>query len=286
MIRFPVRFLLLAGLVVAGCSSAARLFVSVPPIASGGQRLPGKVVWHDLVTADMAGVQKFYAGVFGWQFEPVTSGYVLVRNGDRAIGGIAALDSAAAGSQWLPQIAVSDMAASVEAVGKSGGTVLLGPFDLRGRGQVAVVKDPQAAIFGMIQTSDGDPVDALPKDGDWLWHELWVDDPRTAAKFYFPLFAYAPGTAEINGKPYVYVKSAGKARAGLVQKPDPNIGNAWVSYVRVTDVDAVVARVPELGGRVLFAPSPDVRKGSVAVIADPGGAGLLVQEWPIGGGAS
>jgi hypothetical protein len=56
-----------------------------------------------------------------------------------------------------------------------------------------------------------------------------------------------------------------------------------VSYVRVGDVDAVVARATQFGGRVLFAPSPDVRKGSVAIIADPGGAGLLVQEWPIGG---
>jgi predicted enzyme related to lactoylglutathione lyase len=136
----------------------------------------------------------------------------------------------------------------------------------------------------MLQTRDGDPADdALPQNGDWLWHELWVADPQAAANFYFPLFAYAPGTTRINGRPYVYFKSAGKARAGLVQKPDPNLGNAWVSYVRVADVDATVARVGELGGRVLFAPSPDVRRGSVAIIADPGGAGLLVQEWPIGG---
>jgi predicted enzyme related to lactoylglutathione lyase len=283
MIRSSVRMLLLAGALLAGCASTSRLFISVPPIASGGPRLSGKVVWHDLVTADMAGVQQFYAGVFGWQFEPVTDGYVLVRNGDRAIGGIAALDSATAGSQWLAQISVPDIAASAEAVRHAGGKVLLGPFTLRGRGQVAVVSDPQAAIFGMIQTSDGDPVDAAPRDGDWLWHEVWVADPQAAAKFYFPLFGYTPGTAEINGKPYLYFKSAGKARAGLVQKPDPKIGNAWVSYVRVADVDAVVARVPELGGRVLFAPTADVRKGSVAVIADPGGAGLLVQEWPIGG---
>jgi hypothetical protein len=286
MIRSRIRFLLAAA-VFAGCASSARLFLSAPPIASGGQRLPGKIVWHDLVTADLAGAQRFYSGLFGWRFETVTSGYVVARNGDRLVGGIAALDSAAAGSQWLPQIAVTDIAASTEAVRQHGGTVLLGPFDLRGRGRVAVVKDPQAAIFGLIQTAEGDPPDTTPQAGDWLWHEIWIDDPRAAARFYFPVFNYAPGTATLNGKPYLYVKSAGgKARAGLVQKPDENLGNAWVSYLRVADVDAVVARVPALGGRVLFAPSPDVRKGSVAVIADPGGAGLLLQEWPIEGGAS
>lgn len=287
MIRTRLRLLLAAAVLVAGCASASSLFRSAPPIASGGQRLPGKIVWHDLVTADLAGAQQFYAGLFGWRFETVSGGYVVAYNGDHLVGGIAALDSAAAGSQWLPQIAVTDIAASTETVRQHGGTVLLGPFELRGRGQVAVVKDPQAAIFGLIQTADGDPPDATPQVGDWLWHELWVDDPRAAARFYFPLFSYAPGTATLGGKPYLYVKSAGgKARAGVLQKPDPNLGNAWVSYVRVSDVDAVVARVPQLGGRVLFAPSPDVRKGSVAVVADPGGAGLLVQEWPIEGGAS
>jgi hypothetical protein len=282
MVRLPLRFLL-AGLLVAGCASASRFFVSVPPIASGGYRLPGKIVWHDLVTADIASAQQFYGGVFGWRFEPITSGYVVARNGDRLVGGIATLGSATAGSQWLPQISVADMTAATAAVRKGGGSVLLGPFHLRRRGQVAVVRDPQAAIFGMIQAADGDPADAPAQDGDWLWHEVWATDPQAAAKFYFPLFGYTPGTAEINGKPYLYFKSAGKARGGVVPKPDPNVGNAWVSYVRVADVDAVVARVSQFGGRVLFAPTPDVRQGSVAVIADPGGAGLLVQEWPIGG---
>ena len=283
MTRLPLRSLLCAALLIAGCASASRLFVSLPPIATGGAHLPGKIVWHDLVTADMAGVEKFYAGVFGWQFEPVTDGYVLVRNGDHVIGGIAALSSATDGSQWLAQISVTDISQSTAALRNAGGKVLLGPFDLRGRGQVAVVSDPQGAIFGMIQTSDGDPPDAAPGEGDWLWHELWVANPQAAAKFYFPLFNYAAGTVDLQGRQYVYFKSATRARGGLVQKPDPNIGNAWVSYVRVGDVDAVVARATQFGGRVLFAPSADVRKGSVAIIADPGGAGLLVQKWPIGG---
>lgn len=284
MTRLPLRVLLLAGLLVAGCASASRLFGgAMPPIASGGTRLPGKIVWRDLVTADLAGAQRFYAGVFGWQFEPVTDGYVLVRNRDHLIGGIAALGAASDGSQWLTQIAVADAAAATEAARRAGATVLLGPLDLRGRGRVVVVRDPLGAVFGMLQTSDGDPADVPPRAGDWLWSELWVDDPPAAAKFYFPLFNYTPGLRRIGDQKYLYFKSAGRARGGLVQKPDPAVGNAWVSYVKVADVDAAVARALQFGGRVLSAPSPDVRKGSVAVLADPGGAGLLVQEWPMEG---
>ena len=281
MIRFPVRLVVTACL-LAGCASAARLMPSsLPPIAAGNVRLPGKIVWRDLVTADREGAQRFYGGVFGWQFEKVTDDYVLARNGDRLVGGIAALSSA--GSQWLAQIAVSDVEQAAAAAQRTGGKILLGPLALPGRGEVVVVRDPQGAVFGMIHTSEGDPPDVAPADGDWLWSELWVSNAQQAAGFYFPLFNYTPGTQVVNGRQYTYFKSGGKARGGLVPKPDAQLGNAWVSYVRVADVDAVVARAPQFGGRVLLAPTPDVRKGSVAILGDPGGAGVLVQEWPIRG---
>jgi hypothetical protein len=38
--------------------------------------------------------------------------------------------------------------------------------------------------------------------------------------------------------------------------------------------------VPDLGGTVLFAPRPDVRSGSLAIVADPTGAALALQRWP------
>lgn len=285
MVRIPLRVLLLTGLVVAGCASATRLFPrALPPIASGELRLPGKIVWRDLVTADLAGARTFYGGVFGWRFEQVGDAYLLARNGDRLVGGIAELGATSDGSQWLPQIAVADVAQSAAAVRQSGGRILLGPLSLPGRGELVVASDPQGAIFGMIHTAAGDPADVPPGEGDWLWSELWVADPSAAATFYIPLFNYAPGTQQVEGRPYYFFKTAGgRARAGLVRKPDPQLGNAWVSYVRVADVDAVVARASRFGGRVLLAPSPEVRKGRIAILADPGGAGVLVQEWPMRG---
>ena len=100
--------------------------------------------------------------------------------------------------------------------------------------------------FNHLDNTDpnGDPGDDIPpRENDWLWSELWVDKPNEAAKFYVPLFSYVPGLHDLNGKQYLFVKSQGKARAGLVQKPDPAVGNAWVSYVKVSDVGAVVAEV-------------------------------------------
>jgi predicted enzyme related to lactoylglutathione lyase len=55
----------------------------------------------------------------------------------------------------------------------------------------------------------------------------------------------------------------------------------WLPYVRVADPAAVAARVEALDGEVLIAPADSVRAGSVALIADPSGAVLAVQKWPV-----
>jgi len=273
---------LTAALVLAGCTRASLLTVTFPPIGTSAQRVPGKVVWHDLVTRDPERVQTFYAGLFGWQFEEVTRGYAVARNGDRLVGGVARIDSATSGSQWLAQVSVLRIDDTVAAARAAGGKVLLGPLDLRGRGRVAVLADPQGAVFGAIESAAGDPADRDPAVGDWLWHEVWATAPDAVAPFYDQLFGFALNTAEVYGKPYRYFAAGGRPRVGLVQKPDPQLGAAWVSYVRVDDAAQVSDRVAGLGGKVLLAPRADIRAGTVGIIADPGGGALLIQQLPTG----
>jgi predicted enzyme related to lactoylglutathione lyase len=54
----------------------------------------------------------------------------------------------------------------------------------------------------------------------------------------------------------------------------------WLPYVFVNDPAGLAARVAGLGGRVLLTPSPDLRKGSLAVVADPTGAVVALQKYP------
>jgi predicted enzyme related to lactoylglutathione lyase len=42
---------------------------------------------------------------------------------------------------------------------------------------------------------------------------------------------------------------------------------------------ASAQRAKQLGGKVLVAPHPDVRDGTVALIADPSGALIALQKW-------
>ena len=51
--------------------------------------------------------------------------------------------------------------------------------------------------------------------------------------------------------------------------------------MRVANPAAVVAKVEGLGGQVLLKPDPGHREGTVAIIADPTGAEVAVQKWPI-----
>ena len=49
----------------------------------------GALCWADLITADVARAREFYSGLFGWQLEPEASGYLLIKNGEAHIGGLA-----------------------------------------------------------------------------------------------------------------------------------------------------------------------------------------------------
>jgi uncharacterized protein len=272
----PTIFLFVATIMVSGCTTQ---LPTVPPLADSGSALTGKVIWHDLVTPDLDAAERFYGKLFGWQFETLSDDYKLASNNGNLIGGVARLEDKQRRSHWLPLVSVPDVESAVSKTTAAGGVQLLRPFDLPKRGQVAVVADPQGAAFGVVNSASGDPADRPAGLHDWLWHEVWVDDPARAVSFYRDLLGYQPSMDQAFGQEYTYLSADGKPRVGIVEKASPEIGNTWVAYVRVRDVKATAAKAEALGGTVLMAPAEQVRGGTVAIIADPNGAGLVVQEW-------
>jgi predicted enzyme related to lactoylglutathione lyase len=272
----PAMTLFAATIMVAGCTTQ---MPTMPPLGDNGPALTGKVIWHDLVTPDLDAAESFYGELFGWQFETLSGDYKLASNNGKLIGGMARLQDKQRASHWLPLVSVPDVDSAVSTTTAAGGVQLLRSFDLPRRGQVAVVADPQGAAFGLVNSASGDPADRPAGLHDWLWHEVWVDDPVRAATFYRNLLGYQQSVDQAFGREYSYLSANGKPRVGVVQKASPEIGNTWVAYVRVQDVNATAAKAASLGGKVLMAPTQQVRDGSVAIIADPNGAGFVVQEW-------
>ena len=291
------RQILCAGLLalLAGCTSFS---INLPAVteAPSDQRLAGKIVWHDLITSRPDAAKRFYGELFGWEFDDLglnlgfgnTLNYTLIRHEGRLIGGMVdagRLDSVPADdagriSQWVILMSVTDADAAVASVRESGGKVLTPPTDFADRGRLALVEDTQGAALALLETRDGDPPDQAAVIGGFLWDELWTTDLDAAEGFYRGLAPFEPGERSLaNGQSYRYLRADGQPRVGLLPRPAADIEPVWVSYLRVGDPAAIVARVPELGGRVLAPPRPRAMGGEVALIADPSGAAIAIQTW-------
>jgi predicted enzyme related to lactoylglutathione lyase len=67
---------------------------------------------------------------------------------------------------------------------------------------------------------------------------------------------------------------------GIVPIGEREIRPHWLPYIRVSDPAAMATRTEQLGGRILLPVRADIRNGSVAVVADAGGAAIALQKWP------
>lgn len=274
------RFAALLSLIfLCGCSVPKQPAITAAPTRA---ELPGKFVWHDLLTSDPAAAQRFYSELFGWQFQPSNSEYTLVTQAGRPIGGI--LDTRKAKTkvlaQWLGSVSVADVDSAVGVIKAGGGKLHWGPKSLGPRGEVALVADAHDVPFVVMRAPDGDPPNASPDVNGWLWDELWTRDPEAATRFYEKLASYQVNAKDTgDDRVYYVLESGGQPRAGVTRLLATDVKPTWLSYVRVADVNATVGRVESLGGRVLIAPTPKIRDGRVALIQDPTGAAVAIQEW-------
>jgi len=269
--------------------SAAEL----PPLSDTtptGEHFPGKFIWADLFTADPAAAQTFYTGLLGWEATTIerttTSGthsYIILKNGDEPVAGIARRPSRGEGpvqGRWVGYVSVPDVAKALAAATTAGGRVLFPAKDLPQRGTQAILVDPEGAELGVLHSSAGDPGEYAPDPGDWTWAQLFARDPVAAGRFYASIAGWEVLPDTRSDRPNVFVlASGGYSRASMAPLPPrPKAKPGWLLSVRVADVKAAAAKATALGGRVLVAPSDAPSEFWRAVIVDPTGAVIgLVQ---------
>jgi uncharacterized protein len=117
----------------------------------------GALTWNDLMTHDVAKASDFYCELFGWEVaaveEDAENERMVIRNGDRMNGGMARLPESAGietPPHWLPYFGVDDVEAAARAAEEGGGAKLAGPIDVP-TGRIAVLADPQGAVFAIFQ---------------------------------------------------------------------------------------------------------------------------------------
>jgi predicted enzyme related to lactoylglutathione lyase len=281
--------LFLVGSSLSSIVPAAALTPLVEPASQ--EHHVGKVIFVELVTPDLAGAKRFYGGLFGWTFRDVAIGeteYAEASLNGRPVAGIARRDLPAAERRqpaWLNFMATSDVDAVSKTALQGGAKLLSAPHTVPGRGREAVFADPQGAVFAALSSSSGDPPDLLAAPGEWIWSSLITTDPETDAAFYQTLFDYEVFDLPAGpGAQHLMLASESFARASASTLPEdrPMARAHWLSYVRVVDMDASVAKLAALGGRVLVEPRVDRHGGRVAVVADPSGAAFGLLEWKAG----
>jgi len=285
LMRF-VGVLITAAVFLSGCANIGKLSeggaeMAQVPITENpsGKTYPGKFIWHDLLTPDPRSAGKFYEELFGWQID-YQGKYAEIRNGGKLIAGILQVvpaDGRARDGVWLPSVSVADVDAAASRVTANGGKILKGPLDMDQRGRAVLISDPQYADLVLLNAKGGDPVDTEAAIGDWLWDELWTDDPDNIEAFYETVLGYD----EIAwGDGYDVFLYKGEWRAGVRLVRDAKQLMLWVPVVRVADPVATAQRVSELGGVVWVAPDEAPSNGDTALIGDTTGALLLIQRWP------
>lgn len=110
--------------------------------------------------------------------------------------------------------------------------------------------------------------------GTHIWYELLTGDVDAAADFYGQAVGWKSasfGGSRPDDQPYT-ILSAGTDGVGGMMKNPMATPPLWLGYVGVDDVDAAVAKLERLGGKV-HRPAWDLEGvGRIAFVADPQGA--------------
>jgi len=239
---------------------------------------PGKFVWHDLVTSDVASTKTFYGQLFNWTFEQ-RGRYTMVKLAGKRVAGILDVQpkpSEGHAARWISSLSVPDVDQATSVILANGGKVHKGPENIGDRGRVALVSDPQGAQLSLIHTKKGDPSDGPIAEGSWLWHELWTNNPDSSVSFYQELAGYS--TVEKLDS-YLILKAGDKWRAGIRNLFNQALEQRWVPVIKVNDVKAISVLAKQLGGKVIIEPENPNYADQVALLADPSGALFMIQEW-------
>jgi predicted enzyme related to lactoylglutathione lyase len=285
--RLATAIAVAATMLTVGFPASARAAAFLPLNDPATQEAhPGKFVWAELFTTDAAAATKFYTGVFGWTSTTLQQNgetYTVFSDGKRPVAGLRQRSLSVTGrvSRWISYIAVADIASTLALVTKAGGEIRAPARAFPRIGLQAIITDKEGSPVGLLQSSSGDSADDEPAPGTWNWFHLFVKTPPAAADFYRQVFNYdvAPDAREGKAAELLLVSGAFN-RGGVSVLPDREDAKpGWLGVIRVTDLDAALARVPALGGEVTVVPHEAALGSRFAVIADPTGGSVGLVEY-------
>ncbi len=246
----------------------------------------GQFVWHDLATYNPEVAITFYSQVFGWNFEQLGSGnnsYYVIKNNGKRIGGVFKLnDEYGKVAEWISSVSVNNIDDAINYNLAEGGKTIFKKAYFPGRGESALVSDPQGAFVALLFSDSGDPEFKKSSDisvNEWLWNELWTNDFDRSVVYYKGLFSYKAENLPQGNRPYVLFNNGINTLSGAINNPVEDSRSSWMPYIKVTNVKKMVEKAKAAGAHVMLEPTSSIRRGTVAVLMDPTGGQFTIQEW-------
>jgi predicted enzyme related to lactoylglutathione lyase len=123
----------------------------------------GEVAWNELFTGEVGASKRFYAQVFGWGYDSFpTEGYeyTVAKTADVAVAGISPVHIGPVNTSqayWLCTVEVDDVDLAVAMAAELGAAIIQQPKDMANVGRFAVMRDPNGAAIGLLQSAPPQP---------------------------------------------------------------------------------------------------------------------------------
>jgi predicted enzyme related to lactoylglutathione lyase len=244
------------------------------------QNVPaGAPCWVDLMSSDIDRSLAFYGDLFGWTSEAPAEEFGGYRNlllDGEPVGGLMAHNPEVPPMPdvWSVYLSVADAASTVEAAKAAGSDVIVDPMAVGDLGVMAVITDAGGAVIGLWQPAEHRG-GVVATDGAPCHWELWTRDYDGSLDFYERVFGWDPITRnEMPGFRYATLDVADGESAGVMDAASmlpEGVPANWSVYFAVADVAKTLARVEELGGRVVV-PAEETPYGVLATASDATGA--------------
>jgi uncharacterized protein len=274
--------------------------------------IPGVPCWVDSPQTDPAAAAQFYSGLFGWEIVDVMppgsdSQYFIGRIDGKDAGAVGSVpDDAPTDEEWQAvwntYIWVESADETATKTVELGGSVISEPFDVPESGRMAVLADPEGAVFCLWEPGEFRGAQVVNEHGSVNFNNLNTRDVDAAKAFYGGLFgweildlgggyawtlpSYGAHLDLLNPGTTQRTKEAGAPEgfenvvATLTEIPgdQPDTPAHWGVVFAVDDAEEAASRAQELGGEVLSEPydMPWVRQ---TVLRDPQGAVFVASQY-------
>jgi predicted enzyme related to lactoylglutathione lyase len=252
----------------------------------------GWPVWYELMTPDAAAIAPFYKEAVGWTIPaegmtmPNGADYRWIERADgKHEGGVLAFspEMVEAGMQsgWVTYFYADDVDALIEKATSMGAMVHMPAQDMPGAGRMAMLSDPQGAMFYLIapEPPEGEPeaqsdVFDEQKIGHAAWNELNTTGAEEQVAFYTSLFGWRiSGEMPMpEGHICKFVECDGTGLGAICSMMPPDWKSAWMNYFRVEDINVSKAAVEKHGCPIIMGPHEVPGGDLIMVTVDPAGA--------------